>query len=91
MEMCSSQGEIDPQVCLLSNKVALLLRVMVKFPHTTSTIAQLLTIYNTQARPGTPEGRQHIHTHTYHNIGPISHLLMELHQVKATLADDLTL
>ena len=89
MEMCSTSGEIDPRVHLLVRKITLLLRILAKFPHSKTKVQALLCAYHTQHRQGTTawQGMKGEDQHT-HNFGPISHLLVELHNMGATIGTD---
>ena len=91
LELCGGHHDIDPQVCLFTRKVTLLRRVLAQFPSTAVKVRALLCAYGTQARPGTPQGHYHVHPHPPRKLGPISHLLAEVHQLGATLSPELTL
>ena len=92
MELVGAQGDIDPAVHMLVRKVSLLLRIIAKFPSTKIKVRSLLCAYATQHRKGTPGwlGLEGEDEHR-HNVGPISHLLVDLHQVGATLNSELVL
>ena len=89
MELCSTNGDIDPQVCMLVRKVTLLLRIFAKYPQAKTKAKSLICAYTTQHRVGTTAwlGLEGEDTHK-HNFGPVSHLLMGLHQVRATIDSD---
>ena len=92
MELCSTGGEIDPRVHLLTRKVCLLLRILAKFPQTKVKVQALLCAYHTEHRHGVTawQGMQGEDQHK-HNIGPISHLLVDLHSMDATISTDFTI
>ena len=91
-EMWSTQGEIDPQTGLLSRKICLLTRMLGKYPQAKTKAMTLICAYATQHRKGTEtwQGLAGEDGHT-HNFGPISHLLVDLHRVRATLDHHFTI
>ena len=92
MELCSTNGEIDPRIHMLTRKVVLLLRILAKYPETKVKVQALLCAYHTQHRKGTEAwlGLDGEDQHQ-HNFGPISHLLVDLHSMGATIGTDLTI
>ena len=52
-EVCSTQGEVDPQVCMLSRKVTVLYRVLHKYPRMEIKVTSLLCAYTSLRYKGT--------------------------------------
>ena len=92
LEMVAAHREIDPQVHLLSRKLALLYRVLHKYPDLKVKVVALLSAYETLHHKGTTRwgglDGEDVHKH---NFGPISHLLLNLHAAGATITTDLTI
>ena len=89
-EMTGIQGELDPNIHLLSRKLVLLYRILHKYPSMHTKVVALVSAYETQHHKGTTRwlGLPGEDTH-HHNLGPISHLLVALHAVGATIDSSL--
>ena len=77
---------------MLTRKIALMIRIMAKYPITRIKLRSLICVYTTMHRKGTKGwlGLDGEDTHT-HNFGPVSHLLVDLHKVGATIDDEFTI
>ena len=86
-ETCSGGTDLDPQVQQLVRKVALLKRMMAKFPSICIKVKSAIYVYKREGKKGAGitfgcalDAQPH--------LGPIGHLLTQLDQVGANLTSD---